>query len=125
MTTPTEKFFANLFNEKDFAQLTAKTSISMTACGCGWLANLFFPTKFGELSNPKTACFIFALVAGGVAIYFGFKREKPLRKKSVLVAIEDNDFVQKSSVVTGLKAEDTVKQLEECLKKDVKSEPTK
>jgi hypothetical protein len=125
MTTPAERFFNNLFDEKDFVNLTVKTSISMTVSGTAWIGNLFFPTKIGETSTLKSACFIFAILAGGAAIYFGIKREKPLRKKSVLLAIEDNEFVQKSSIVTGLNAENAVHQLEECLKKDIKHETTK
>lgn len=117
MASPAEKFFTGLFDEKDFANLTRNAALSMTICSVGWVGSVAVPSKTGELSTLKSTCFIVAMLAGGAGIFFALKREKPLRKKIVLRAVEDNDFVDKTGVITGLNAELTAKHLEECLKK--------
>ncbi len=117
MASPAERFFNGLFDEKDFTSLTKNTSVAMTTCGVAWLGTVFIPTKTGELSHLKSGCFVLALLAGGISIFFATKREKPLRKKTVLTAIEDNDFIEKTGVITGLNAELTAQHLEQCLQK--------
>ena len=119
MTNLTDRFFGHLFNEKDLVSLSTKTSASLTVATGAWVGSLCFPTKTGELCNLKSACFAVSILAGCAAIYFGIKREKPARKKAVLVAIEDNDFAERSGIVTGLNAEATAKHLEVCLKQEI------
>lgn len=120
MANLTERFFAGLFDEKDFVSLTKKTTISATVAGTSWLGNFFFPGKTGEFCEPKSMCLTIAVLAGCVSVFFAIKRDKPLRKKKVLVAIEDNNFVDRSGVITGLNAEETAQHLEDCLKKTTK-----
>jgi hypothetical protein len=119
MASPAEKFFTGLFDEKDFANLTKKTSVSMTISVTAWLGNFFFPGKTGEFCGLKSTSLAIAVIMGCVSIFFALKREKPLRKKTVLAAIEDNDFVQRSGIVTGLNAEKSAKYLEDCLKQEI------
>ena len=121
MTTPTRQFFTGLFDEQDFKNLSRNTGVSLTVSTTAWVGNLCFPGNTGETSLPKSACFIIAVLAGGAAVYFALKREKPLRKKTVISAIEDNDFVQRSGVVTGLNAEKAVQHLQQCLKKEIET----
>lgn len=121
MATFTDRFFAGLFDEKDFVNLTKKTTISSMVSGTSWLGSFFFPGKTGELCQMKSASLTMAVFAGCISVFFAIKRDKPLRKKRVLVAIEDNNFVDRSGVITGLNAEETAQHLEECLRKTTKT----
>jgi len=117
MSKTTEHFFGNLFNEKDFNALTTKTTVAISISGGAWLGSLFFG---GKPSNLKTASLLLAIAIGVLASSLALKRQKLVRKKAVMIQVENNDFLQKTGVLTGLNAELTTKHLEECLKQDVK-----
>ena len=107
-------FFRNLFNEKDFNNLTIGATVAMSISSAAWLGSL------GKPSNLKTGTLSIAVIASILASYLAFKRQKLVKQKAVMVTVENTDFVQKTGVLIGLNAELTSKHLEECLQHEIK-----
>jgi hypothetical protein len=115
MTDAVDRFHRNLFDPKQFQSLTLQANVLTTISTCSWVASLYIPGKTGELSIPKSACLVLSVVTIGVTLTVAFKRQSLLKKKKLMNFVEEADLKQKSSVLTGLNAEETAMHLEECL----------
>lgn len=115
MTDAVDRFHRNLFDPKQFQLLTSQANALTIISTCSWVTSLYIPGKTGELSIPKSTCLAFSVVTIGAALAVAFKRQSLLKKKKLMSFVEEADLKQKSSVLTGLNAEETAMHLEECL----------